>query len=171
MADCLLINQDGAPVSVLPLSVLTWQEAIKYLVLEKARPLEWHDKWVIHSENWSTPVPSVLMLTEYMKPKQTVRFSKNNVFLRDNYKCQYCGKPLELKTCTLDHVHPVSLGGKTTWYNLVTACGPCNSRKGNNTNIKPKMVPYKPDYWELVHKRKQHPFNIKHNSWNQYLGV
>ena len=91
MSDCLLLNGDSSPVSLLPLSVIDWQEAIKYMVLEKAVPISWHDNWIVHSEHWSTPVPAVLMLTEYTRPKTTVQFSKANVFLRDEYTCQYCG--------------------------------------------------------------------------------
>ena len=77
MADTLLLNADAQPVSYLPLSVLTWQDAIKYMVLEKAAVLEWHDNWIVRSATWETPVPAVMMLREYMKPKQTVRFSKH----------------------------------------------------------------------------------------------
>lgn len=169
MSDCLLLNADGAPVSLLPLSVIDWQEAIKYLVLEKATPVAWHDNWVVNSMNWSTQVPAVLMLTEYMKPKTTIRFSKANVFLRDGYKCQYCGTHLEKKDCTLDHVLPTSKGGTTAWENSVTACSPCNAGKGNNHKIVPKYKPHKPDYWELVNKRKKLEFNIRHESWRDYL--
>ena len=102
MSDTLLLNADAQPVSYLPLSTLCWQDAIKYMVLEKGRVLEWHDNWIVHSATWETPVPSIIMLTEYMKPKHTVRFSKSNVFLRDGFKCQYCGDHLDKRDCTLD---------------------------------------------------------------------
>jgi 5-methylcytosine-specific restriction endonuclease McrA len=169
MADTLLLNSDAQPVSWLPLSTLTWQEAVKYMVLEKARVLSWHDGWIIHSSNWETPVPAVMMLTEYTKPKMTIRYSKGNVFLRDNYICAYCGKFLDKNHCTLDHVIPVSHGGKTTFENTVTSCGPCNASKGNNKKIVPKYKPKRPDYWELVGKRKKMPIVVKHPSWLDYL--
>lgn len=171
MADTLLLNSDAQPASWLPLSTLTWQDAIKYMVLDKARVLAWHDGWIVRSASWETPVPAVMMLTEYMKPKQHVRFSKSNVFLRDQYTCQYCGDKLEKKECTLDHVLPVSHGGKTTFENSTTACGPCNAGKGSNKKIKPLHKPYRPDYWELVNKRKQQPFQVKHESWFDYINV
>ena len=167
--DTLLLNADGAPVSWLPLSTIDWQESIKYLVLEKANVLAWHDNWIVRSANWETPVPSIMMLVDYMKPKTTIRFSKGNVFLRDNYTCAYCEELLEKKDCTLDHVLPVSHGGKTTFENCVTACSPCNSNKGNNKKVRPKYKPHKPDFYELVNKRKQLPFNVKHDSWREYL--
>ena len=171
MSDCLLLNTDGQPVSLLPMSTLTWQEAIKYIVLEKATVLEWHEDWIVRSARWETPVPAVLMLKEYMKPKISVRFSKSNVFLRDLYSCQYCGDSVNRKTATLDHVLPVSHGGKTTYENCVTACGPCNSSKGNNKKIKPKMAPHRPGYFELVERRKRMPFDLKHPEWAVYIGI
>lgn len=169
MSDTLLLNTDGAPVSLLPLSVITWQDAIRYMVLDKAHVLEWHDNWVVRSAYWETQVPSILMLKEYMKPKTAIRFSKANVFLRDQYKCQYCGTDLHKKDCTLDHVLPTSLGGKSTFENSVTACSPCNARKGASTKLKPMMKPYKPDFYELVNKRKKLPFNVRHDNWLEYL--
>jgi 5-methylcytosine-specific restriction endonuclease McrA len=167
--DTLLLNADGAPVSFLPLSTITWQDAIKYMVLDKATVLAWHDNWIVHSATWETAVPSILILKEYMKPKTSIRFSKSNVFLRDNYTCAYCSDVLEKKSCTLDHVLPTSHGGKTTFENCVTACGPCNAGKGNNKKIKPKFKPHKPDFYELVNKRKRMPFQVRHEAWRDYL--
>ncbi len=169
MSDCLVLNADGAPVSFLPVSTIDWQEAIKYLVLDKCHVLLWHEDWIVHSANWETKVPSIIILKEYMKTKTTVRFSKGNVFLRDGYKCAYCEKSLEKKDCTLDHVLPTSHGGKTTFDNTVTACSPCNAGKGNNKKIRPKFKPYKPDFYELVNKRKRLPFHVRHKEWLEYL--
>lgn len=169
MSDTLVLNADGAPVSFLPVSTIDWQEAVKYLVLEKCHVLLWHENWVVHSATWETKVPSIIILKEYMKTKTTVRFSKGNVFLRDKYTCAYCEKKLEKKDCTLDHVLPTSHGGKTTFDNTVTACGPCNANKGNNKKVKPKFKPYKPDFYELVNKRKQLPFQVRHKEWLEYL--
>ena len=81
MADTLLLNADGLPVSVLPLSTITWQDAIKYMVLDKGTVLSWHENWIVHSATWQTPVPSIIILREYMKTKNTVRFSRANVHL------------------------------------------------------------------------------------------
>lgn len=167
--DTLLLNSDAQPVSWLPLSTLIWQDSIKYMVLEKANVLAWHENWVVHSANWDTNVPAVMMLVEYMKPKTTIRYSKSNVFLRDSYTCQYCGAHLDKKECTLDHVLPTSHGGKSIFENATTSCGPCNANKGNNSKIKPKVKPWKPDYWELVNKRKRLEFNIRHPSWLDYI--
>ncbi len=165
----LMLNADGAPVSWLPLSIISWQESIKYLTLEKATVLEWYDDWIVHSQRWETKVPSVMILKEYEKRKTSIRYSKHNVFLRDGYVCQYCGDDVSKKTATLDHVLPVSYGGKTTFENTVTACGPCNANKGNDKKIVPKNKPYKPTYFQLVDKRKKMAWDLPHPAWKNYL--
>jgi 5-methylcytosine-specific restriction endonuclease McrA len=165
----LLLNADGAPVSWLPLSVLSWEESIKFMVLEKATVLDWYEDWIVRSQTWETQVPSVMILKDYEKRKTTIRFSKHNVFLRDGYVCQYCGDDVGRKTATLDHVLPVSHGGKTTFENCVTACGPCNANKGNNKKIVPSKKPYKPNYFQLVEKRKKMNWELPHPAWANYL--
>jgi len=170
MSDTLLLNTDGSPVSMLPLSAITWQEAIRYLVLDKVNVLEWHNDWIVRSATWETRVPSIIMLKEFQKKKAHVRFSKMNVYLRDEFKCQYCGVAVTKKTATLDHVLPISHGGKSTFENSATACSPCNGRKGNDKRIKPARVPHKPSYWELVEKRKAMNIDLKYPEWAVYLG-
>jgi 5-methylcytosine-specific restriction endonuclease McrA len=167
----LLLNADMQPVSLLPLSIVDWQESIRYLVLNKVEVLEWHDDWVVHSANWETRVPAVVMLHDYQKPKSTMRLSKRNIFLRDEYLCQYCGTHVTDQNATLDHVLPVSKGGKTTWENSATACKPCNYRKAASTKMKPTRAPYKPHFWDLVEKRRKRGFHLAHPSWAVYLGV
>jgi 5-methylcytosine-specific restriction endonuclease McrA len=170
MADCLLLNADGAPVGYMPLSTLTWQDAIRYMVLDKADVLHFHENWIVRSSRWETQVPSVMMLRDYMKPKTAVRFSRSNVYLRDNGLCSYCQRHVDRRDSTLDHVIPVSKGGKTSWENCVTACAPCNSNKSDATKgWKPRFKPYKPDYYELVNKRKQQDMNIRFEEWLQFL--
>lgn len=165
----LLLNADAQPVSLLPLSTVTWEEAIRYIVLDKVEVLAWYDEWVVRSARWETRVPAIIMLKEYQKPKTAVKLTKRNVFLRDEYKCQYCGCSVNDTTATLDHVHPVSQGGKTTWENSTTACKPCNYRKAASTKLKPVVAPHKPHFWELIDKRRRQGYHIKHPSWNDYL--
>jgi 5-methylcytosine-specific restriction endonuclease McrA len=169
VSDTLVLNADGMPVSVLPLSTITWQESIKYMVLEKADVLLWHDNWIVRSARWETQVPSVIMLREYMKIKNSIRFSRNNVYIRDNGQCQYCGSHIERKDATLDHVTPIARGGKTTWENCTTACSPCNATKSDKSGWKPRLKPYKPDYYDLVNKRKKFPFQVRNQDWLQFI--
>ena len=171
MSDTLVLNADGLPVSVMPLSTIPWEESIKYMVLDKADVLMFHENWIVRSARWETQVPSVIMLREYMKTKTAVRFSRGNVYLRDEGTCQYCSTPIARHESTLDHVLPVSKGGITSWENCTTACGPCNADKADQTKgWKPKLKPYKPDFYELVNKRKRQGFhNIKYKEWLQFI--
>jgi 5-methylcytosine-specific restriction endonuclease McrA len=165
----LLLNADAQPVSYLPLSAIQWQEAITYLWLDKVTVLEWYDDWTVRSDRWETRVPAVIMLKEMYRRRRQPRFSKHNLYIRDLYTCQYCDTPYTKSNLTLDHVLPLSKGGKTSWENIVAACGPCNSRKGNKTNMKPRRTPYAPSYYDLVDKRKQLDMSIAHPSWSAYL--
>ena len=169
MPDVLVLNADAQPVSYLPLSAVQWKEAVTYMWLDKCNVLEWYDDWIVHSANWETRVPAVIMLKEMMRRRRTPRFSKTNLYLRDLYTCQYCNTQFTRSHLTLDHVTPISLGGKTTWTNIVAACNPCNSRKGNKTHMKPRNQPYQPEYYELVAKRKQLGVDVRHESWLQFI--
>ena len=71
MSDCLLLNQDYRPISVLPLSVIGWQHAIKLMFLKKVHVLETYPDWIIRSENLAINVPSVCVTTDYFKYKRT----------------------------------------------------------------------------------------------------
>ena len=169
MSDVLVLNADAQPISYLPLSAVQWKEAITYMFMDKCDVLEWYDDWIVRSPSWETRVPAVIMLKEFQRRRRTPRFSKTNLYLRDLYTCQYCNSSFPRKLLTLDHVKPISLGGKTNWENIVAACGPCNTRKGNKTKMKPKRMPYKPDYYELVNKRKQLEIDVRHPSWRSYI--
>lgn len=84
--------------------------------------------------NRTIRVPRVLVLSAYDHlPRGRVRFSRLNIYARDNDTCQYCGKSLPRSDLNLDHVNPRSQGGKTTWENVVCSCVPCNLKKGGRT--------------------------------------
>ena len=167
--DTLVLNADAQPISLMPLSAIEWKEAITYMWLDKVNVLEWYDDWIVRSASWETRVPAVIMLKEMTRRRRTPRFSKNNIFLRDLNTCQYCLTQFPKSQLTLDHVLPISRGGKTEWTNLVTACSPCNSRKGNSLTPRPHSQPYEPDYYDLVNKRKKLDFEIRHPSWATFL--
>ena len=170
MSDVLILNADAQPISYLPLSVVKWKEAIKYMYHNKCDVLEWYDDWVVKSPSWETKVPAVIMMREYVRQKTEVRFSKSNVFLRDQYTCLYCKTHVPKSDLTLDHVLPISRGGKTNWTNIVTACNKCNGLKANKTRgWKPLYDPYRPGYWELVRNRKQIEYSIRHPSWKEWI--
>jgi len=77
-------------------------------------------------------VPKVLLLREYSQlPVQEVKFTRENLFERDDYRCQYCGNSFDAEHLNMDHVIPRDKGGRTSWENIVTSCIKCNSRKAN----------------------------------------
>ena len=169
--DTLILNSDAQPISFLPLSAVSWQEAVKYMILDRVDVLEWYDNWIVSSPSWETRVPAVMMVKDYVKNNREPRFSKYCVLLRDEFVCQYCATDVTRVNGTLDHVIPISRGGKTTWENSVTACRTCNIAKGSSRGWKPIKEPVQPDYWRIVSNVKNIPMHIRHPSWEQYLGV
>jgi 5-methylcytosine-specific restriction endonuclease McrA len=170
MSDTLLLNQNYQPISVLPLSVINWQHAIKLMYLGRVHVLETYPNWIVHSERLALNVPSVCVTRDYFHYKQAVKFSRYNLYMRDLFKCQYCDDVFDYEDLTIDHVTPRSLGGKTVWENCVTSCKTCNHAKGSHLLL-PRVKPYKPDYYSLVGQWKKMPFTVKQTSWNQYLGL
>ncbi|WP_082561189.1 HNH endonuclease [Devosia sp. Root685] len=115
----LVLNADFRPLSYYPLSLWSWQDAIKAVFLERVNIVSLYDT-VIHSPSFEMRLPSVVSLKDYVKPARHPAFTRFNVFLRDRFQCQYCGSRDDL---TFDHVIPRSKGGLTTWANL---CGAGN---------------------------------------------
>lgn len=168
MSDTLLLNKDAQPVSMIPLSTVNWQDAIKFVFLDRVQVLEWYDDWVVRSPSWETRVPAVIIIKDFVRNKLYPRFSKYNVTLRDRFRCQYCNETVGMQSVTMDHVIPQSRGGKTAWENIVASCYDCNQKKGNKL-MTPNNKPYRPTYYELVAIRKTMPFDIRHPSWNDYI--
>ncbi len=111
-------------MSYYPLSLWGWQDAIKAVFLDRVNIVSLYDT---RCEPAFDRLPSVVSLKTYVKPSRHPAFTRFNVFLRDRFTCQYCGARDDL---TFDHLVPRSKGGQTTWDNVVTACSPCNLRKG-----------------------------------------
>jgi len=98
------------------------------------------DEFAIRAIDLAIKVPEVIVLTGYNKiPKVSVTFNRRNIYLRDQYTCQYCAKVLDRPDVTLDHVIPRAQGGTSTWENCVVACFPCNSKKRDRTPKEAKM--------------------------------
>lgn len=168
-SDTLILNSDGSPLSLLPISTLSWKKAIPEMWSGNASVLHVYEDWEVRSPSLVMNVPSVMVMRTFRAPKRMVRFNRRNIYIRDGYRCQYCSEVFSYGLLTFDHVIPQSHGGKTTWENIATACGPCNSRRGCNGKIKPKKMPYRPTYWEMAEKAKQYPIIIPHESWLYYL--
>lgn len=85
----------------------------------------------VRTPRYAILVPRVIRLIEYDKvPRTEVKFNRRNLFARDDHRCQYCGRKFPASSLSLDHVVPKSRGGKSAWTNVVTACNPCNTKKG-----------------------------------------
>jgi 5-methylcytosine-specific restriction endonuclease McrA len=169
MSDVLVLNADAQPLNYLPLSAVSWRDAIQQIWLDKCTVLEYYDDWVVSSPSTQFQVPAIIMMKDFFRRHTTPRFSKLNCHIRDLYSCQYCNTQQSHKELTLDHVLPRSHGGRTSWLNIVTACKACNVAKGNRLTPLPMIKPYRPSYYELVEKRKQFDFSIRHDSWRQFI--
>jgi len=165
----LVLNADFRPLSYYPLSLWSWQDAIKAVFLERVNVVSSYAR-IVHSPSFEMALPSVVSLKDYIKPVQHTAFTRFNVFLRDRFVCQYCGVGDNL---TFDHLVPRSKGGRTTWDNVVTACAPCNLRKSNRMpeeiGMHPRQKPYQPSVFDLHKNGRAFPPNYLHESWMDYL--
>lgn len=154
-----------------PLHVCNAQRAVTMVIAGKAEKVE-VDGRMIRAATFSLRLPTVIRLLRYVRfsPRGQIAFSKRNVFRRDNYTCQYCGS--RTKALTIDHVLPRSRGGDTAWENVVAACRPCNTIKGdrtlNETGFTLLRKPRKPHF--LFHQFVG--LSAHHSSlevWSKYL--
>lgn len=169
--DCLILNSDGLPLSITPISTCSWKEAVTSVYLDQVVALNYHENWVVHSATQEFQVPSVIMHKTWSKKSKAVKYSKTNVFLRDRHTCQYCGVQFARHELTVDHWIPKVDGGDSTWDNILSACRECNGAKGHHrTGWTPLNMPRKPTYGELSASAKSIPIAIPDLNWNLYLG-
>ncbi len=165
----LVLNADYRPLSYYPLSLWPWQDAVKAVFLDRVAIVAEYDA-VVRSQRSELRIPSVVVLKDYVRPVKTVAFTRFNLFLRDEFRCQYCGSPHDL---TFDHVIPRVRGGRTTWENVVAACSPCNLRKGSRSlkasGLRLAVAPRQPSAEEMHNRGRRFPPNHLHDSWLDYL--
>ena len=116
-----------------PVRIINWQRAMILLLTGRAGVVTEYDDKLIRSTTQSLSLPKILRLFNRHNTQRHVKFTRLNVYLRDNYTCQYCTKPFAFKELTFDHVIPISKGGKTNWKNIVTCCKKCNTKKAAQT--------------------------------------
>ena len=151
---CLVLNSDYAP-----LTIVSWHKAIMWsLKTNNSFGIEIIDfykhDFILGTNNKKYPIPSIAKTKKYLKiNRQSVTFSRKNLFIRDDYTCQYCGKKFIIQELTYDHVVPKSKWmnknlSPTCWTNIVTACIKCNRNKGSRTPKQANMdllsIPIKP---------------------------
>ncbi len=165
----LVLNADYRPLSYYPLSLWSWQDAVKAVWLDRVDIVAEYDH-VIHSPSTRIRVPSVIVLKDFVKPQKRVAFTRFNLFLRDEFRCQYCGARGDL---TFDHVVPRASGGRTSWQNVVAACARCNLSKGSKSLKRSGMTlrkpPRAPGAEELRNLGRKFPPGHLHDSWLDFL--
>lgn len=158
----LVLNQDFRPISVCSI-----QRAFVLVFMKKVEMVSSFNGSKLHTVDREFSIPAVVRLQNYVNvPYRGVELTRANIFKRDAHQCQYCGSPKDL---SIDHVLPRSRGGGSNWKNLVTACKPCNARKGDYTPEEANMPlanePFKPSY--LMFLRDFSGF--KYEEWKPYL--
>lgn len=159
----LVLNADGSPMSVWPLSLIPVHKAVAKYINGRFDILE---SWNIpfSSQNMSIDAPKVVMCRYYAHTYGEPKFCRRSILLRDRFRCQYCGEQFPESELTYDHLVPRSRGGKTTWENILTACVECNAikkdqdanfsgRKGyraQDGRLRPLKLPYRPTTAELM---------------------
>lgn len=168
----LILNADFRPLSYYPLSVWSWQEAVKAIFRDSVTVLAEYGR-VVRSTSVEINLPSVIALKEYVPVERAPAFTRFNVFLRDAWQCQYCGESHTTHELTFDHVIPRSRGGRTAWTNVVAACQDCNTLKGNHMpgeiGMFPLHEPVQPTIGRLQDLGRKFPPGFLHESWMDYL--
>jgi 5-methylcytosine-specific restriction endonuclease McrA len=166
MESVLLLN-----ITYEPLRVINWKRAIAMLTLGKVEVVEEYTK-EIHSVSFSIKLPSVVRLLRFVRrPHTPVKFSRQNIYVRDNYRCQYCGGAFPSTELTWDHVVPKARGGRTEWENIVTCCVECNREKGGRLPSEVSMSlirkPKKPEWLPVLTITLG--FRQMPQSWRDYI--
>jgi 5-methylcytosine-specific restriction endonuclease McrA len=125
----------------------SWRELSDYVETEGNR--------FIHATSFRLMIPEVILLTHYHRvPPRAVKFNRRNIYVRDDFRCQYCGCRPPREELTIDHVVPRSRGGRSEWENVVLACQSCNARKGSRLLAETPMhlarAPKKPNWINIV---------------------
>ncbi len=130
-----------------PIHVCDVRRALGLILSDKAS-LVLDGRGEIKTVSRTYPLPSVIRLEKMViRPRVRIKLTRREVFRRDNYTCQYCGR--RVNDLTIDHVIPRHMGGKHVWTNVVTACAQCNHRKGGRTVEEARM--------RLLHPAKEPP--------------
>lgn len=180
---CLLLNADYTP-----LSIISWQKAMVWSIRFNDNPkyaieiIDFYKNDYINGVDKKYPIPAVAKTHRFFKiNNQVVTFSRKNIFIRDDYTCQYCNQKYEINSLTYDHVIPKSKWrnqkcSPTCWTNIVTACTWCNRRKGNKTPKEASMplqnLPTKPNKHTKYLPIIEHLNKIKRDiptEWMPYL--
>jgi 5-methylcytosine-specific restriction endonuclease McrA len=154
-----------------PIKVISWRRAIALISLGKVEVIEEYDS-EIRAVSLVLKVPAVVrLLRSFRRHAKPVKFSRANIYARDQHRCQYCGVKCPLHELTYDHVVPRSKGGLTTWENITTCCYACNARKANRTpaqaHMRLRSQPHRPQWIAAVTIRLS--TRSMPQAWRDYL--
>jgi 5-methylcytosine-specific restriction endonuclease McrA len=177
----LVLNRNWQPINVATVAralIMLWNESARVVDPVDYQLYDWND-WSKLVPDGDEPcvqavrqryrVPEVVTLTDFDRlPTAAVTFSRRNVFNRDRFTCQYCGKQPGSDALTIDHVVPRAQGGESTWTNCVLACWECNTRKADRTPKQAKMrlrrEPVRP-VWKPLYSK--HASGME--SWSKFI--
>lgn len=177
----LILNADFWPLSTFPVSIKPARKAIENYIKRKVDIV---DDWgvMVRSSTLTVPVPKVVVLRQFAPIYGEPKFCRRSILVRDKFRCQYCGQEFPSQELTYDHVIPRSLGGKTTWTNIVTACLRCNAAKANSLphysgrkgvvrpgKMRPLKEPRRPTNAELLRAGLQFLPNDVRDDFGSYL--
>ena len=130
MSNVIVLNADNTYIGS-----ISWQKSIVLLYKGKVEIVKATDRIVTNvGKTVEFIVPKVVRLITFIKQvynKTKAPYSKRAIFIRDRFKCQYCGLQMDKRDCTVDHIVPKAHDGKTSWTNCCTSCTDCNNLKGN----------------------------------------
>ena len=177
----LVLNRNWQPVGVATVArslVKVWNDTARIVDPADYQQYTWDD-WIQLSPEEGEPyvqtqwlrlrVPEVVTLMRYDRvPRNSVTFSRRNVFKRDKFTCQYCGCQPRNDELSIDHVIPRAQGGESTWENCVLACMECNRRKADRTPYQAGVALRKPPArpsWKPLYA--SHGMRI--DSWSRFI--
>jgi len=177
----LVLNRNWQPIRIATVAralVMVFNGTARVVDPETFQTFTWADWSRIHPRDGDCFVqavtmrlkaPEVVVLNDYDRvPANVVTFSRRNLFKRDHYVCQYCGRQAPPDELTIDHIVPRSQGGESTWENCVVACLDCNKRKGNRTpdqaGMRLRRKPMRPKWQPLYALRE-----IRIESWSKFI--
>lgn len=155
-----------------PVMIITWKKAFCLLFTGKATVVKESNIKYINSTSKSFKFPTVIQIYAKINYNFKINLNRWSIFARDNFSCAYCGNSFQKKDLSLDHIHPVSKGGKSSWENLITACYSCNQKKSNKSleeiGFKMKFKPYKP-IWSSDFMLKLYQINKPLEDWKDFF--
>jgi 5-methylcytosine-specific restriction endonuclease McrA len=155
-----------------PIKVVDWRRAMTLWCQGRVEIIETHDREV-RAVTFAFKLPSIVRLLRFVKVRNLhqVKFSRANIYARDEYTCQYCADRFEPEDLTFDHVVPVAQGGRRSWENIVTACQPCNRRKDARTPSEAGMTLLRTPRRPAASARFRATVGVRKTpeSWRDYL--